>query len=194
LGATGVIEVVVGRPVSEHDLIDRAKRGDVGAFGELVRMHEQIAFRTAYLITRDRDEAQDAVQDAFIRAYRALWRFRSGAPFRPWLLRIVINESRNRGRSAGRRAALAARAQAQVALDAGPSPEATVLESERREAVLAGLNAVSDDHRLVIICRYVLELSEAETAVALSCRPGTVKSRLSRALEHLRDAMEAPRD
>jgi RNA polymerase sigma-70 factor (ECF subfamily) len=153
-------------------------------------MHEQIAFRTAYLITRDRAEAQDAAQEAFIRAYRALWRFRSGAPFRPWLLRIVANESRNRCRSAGRRATLAARAKEQVSGDAVPSPEATLLASDRREAVLAALNALSEDHRLVIVCRYFLELSEAETAAALSSRRGTVKSRLSRALEHLRDAME----
>jgi RNA polymerase sigma factor (sigma-70 family) len=193
-GASGVIGVVGGRPLSEHDLIDRAKRGDVGAYGELVRMHERIAFRTAYLITRDCAEAQDAAREAFIRAYRALWRFRPGAPFRPWLLRIVANESRNRCRSAARRATLAARAKERVAGDATPSLEATVLASERRDAVLAGLNALSEDHRSVIVCRYFLELSEAETAAALSCRRGTVKSRLSRALEVLRDAMEEPCD
>jgi RNA polymerase sigma-70 factor (ECF subfamily) len=157
-------------------------------------MHERIAFRTAYLITRDAAEAQDAAQEAFIRAYGALWRFRPGAPFRPWLLRIVANESRNRRRSAGRRDALAARAKEQVSWDVAPSLEAGLLATERREAVLAALNNLSEDHRLVILCRYVLELSEAEAATALGCRRGTVKSRLSRALEQLRGAMEEPDD
>jgi RNA polymerase sigma-70 factor (ECF subfamily) len=153
-------------------------------------MHEQVAFRTAYLITRESAEAQDVAQDAFIKAYRSLWRFRSGAPFRPWLLRIVTNEALNRFRSSSRRAALAVRAGERASVGAAPSPEAILLSSERRMAVLAALDALSEGHRLVIVCRYLLELSEAETAAALRCRRGTVKSRLSRALTVLRDAIE----
>ena len=83
----------------------RARRGDERAFAELVRMHQEIAYRIAYLISGD--EAEDAVQDGVLKAWRALGRFRPGAPFRPWLLRIVANEARNRRRSSGRRVALA---------------------------------------------------------------------------------------
>lgn len=162
-------------------------RGDVNAYAELVRMHEQIAFRTAHLITRDAADAQEAAQDGFVKAYGALWRFRAGAPFRPWLLRIVGNEAHNRRRSAGRRAGLARRAaDDRISGGAAPSPEAAVLAAERRDALLAALDGLSEPHRLVITCRYLLELSEEETAAALRCRRGTVKSRLSRALDQLR--------
>jgi RNA polymerase sigma factor (sigma-70 family) len=184
---------MVGRP-SEHDLVERAKRGDVAAYAELVRIHEQIAFRTARLITSSDDDAQDAAQEAFVKAYRALWRFRSGAPFRPWLLRIVGNEAHNQRRSAGRRAGLARRAGADRSSGAAaPSPAAVVAGAVRRAAVLAAIDELAEPQRQVIACRYLLELSEAETAAALGCRRGTVKSRLSRALAQLRSEIaEAP--
>lgn len=166
-------------------------RGDVNAYTELVRMHEQIAFRTAHLITGDAADAQEAAQDGFIKAYRALWRFRAGAPFRPWLLRIVGNEAINRRRSSGRRAGLAQRiADDRTSGGAAPSPEAAVLAAERRATVLAAMDELTEPHRLVIACRYLLELSEEETAAALGCRRGTVKSRLSRAMEQLRLKVE----
>lgn len=162
-------------------------RGDVHAYAELVRMHEQIAFRTAHLITGNATDAQEAAQDGFVKAYAALWRFRAGAPFRPWLLRIVGNEAHNRRRSASRHAGLAQRvADDRTSGGAAPSPEAAVLAAEQRATVLAALDGLSEPHRLVIACRYLLELSEEETAAALRCRRGTVKSRLSRALERLR--------
>ena len=91
----------------------RAQRGDPRAYEELVRPHEEIAFRVAYVITRNAADAEDAVQDALVKAWRALGRFRAGEPLRPWLLRIAANEARNRRRSAGRRSALALRAAAE---------------------------------------------------------------------------------
>ena len=75
--------------------------------------------------------------------------------------------------------------------DAAPSPEAAVLGRERRDVLLEAVNGLSEEHRLVIACRYFLELSEAETATALGVRPGTVKSRVSRALERLREEVGA---
>jgi RNA polymerase sigma-70 factor (ECF subfamily) len=108
---------------------------------------------------------------------------------RPWLLAIVANEARNRRRAAGRRAGLALRAaqQAETATGTGgSSPETLVLASARREALLAALGALDERDRSVLTCRYLLELSEEETAAALGCRRGTVKSRTSRALERLR--------
>ncbi|MBA2637948.1 MAG: RNA polymerase sigma factor [Solirubrobacterales bacterium] len=189
------MRTVVGRPLSEHDLVERAKRGDVAAYTQLVRMHEQIAFRTAHLITGNHADAQDAAQEAFIKAYGALWRFRFGAPFRPWLLRIVANESHNQRRSASRRVGLVRRdGDDRTSGDAAPSPEAAALASERRAAVLAALEGLAEPHRMVIACRYFLELSEAETAAALGCRRGTVKSRLSRALKQLGLEMGEPGD
>lgn len=161
------------------------------AYEELVRRYQDVAVRTAYVISPDGD-AEDAVQDAFVKAYAALSRFRIDAPFRPWLLRIVANESRNRRRSAGRRAGLALRAaEDRRPGDAAPSPESAVLADETRQALLAAINGLRDEDREIIAARYFLELSEAETAETLGLPRGTVKSRLSRALSRLRERIAA---
>ncbi len=175
-----------GRPLDDSELIERAKEGDREAFGELVRRYQAVAFRTAYAITRSAAEAEDAAQEGFVKAYRAIDRFRSGAPFRPWLLRIVGNEARNRLRSAGRRERLALRSWDPSFGDAAPSPEGAALDAERRAALLVALERLNERDRDVIVLRHLLDLSEAETAAALGVRPGTVKSRLSRAMGRLR--------
>ena len=167
----------------------RARHGDAAAYEELVRMHQAIAFRVALVAAGNRGDAEEAVQDGFVKAYRALGRFREGAPFRPWLLRIVANEARNRRRSAGRRAGLALRAAAAASGDAAPSPEATALSHERREELLSALARLDDPDRDVLVHRFLLGLGEEETAAALGVRRGTVKSRTSRALERMRAAL-----
>ena len=126
------------------------------------------------------------MQEAFVKAYLALSRFRRGAPFRPWLLRIVANEAHNGARSARRREGLALQAAAADPGGAVPSPEAAVLARDEAEALARALGRLREPDRLVIAYRYLFDLSEAETADALAVRPGTVKSRLSRALAHLR--------
>jgi RNA polymerase sigma factor (sigma-70 family) len=183
---------VVSRPPhSEAALVERARRGDSAAYEALVRAHQDIAFRTACLVTGSSADAEDAAQEAFVKAWRALPRFRADAPFRPWLLAIVSNEARNRRRAAGRRAGLALRAAAErTSGDAAPSSEAALLAGGEREALLVALVALDERDQAVIACRYLLDLSERETAGVLGCRPGTVKSRLSRALERLRARLE----
>jgi RNA polymerase sigma factor (sigma-70 family) len=178
---------VEGRPLQESELVERAKRGDQAAYGDLVHAYQGIAFRTAYVIVGNAAEAEDAAQEGFVKAFYALRRFRPGAPFRPWVLQIVANEARNRRRSAGRRAALLMRTAADAPSgEAAPSPEAAIESREQREALLAAVNSLREEDRLVITCRYFLELSEEETAAVLDWKRGTVKSRLSRALERLR--------
>ena len=182
---------MVDRPLEETELVERARRGDLRAWETIVRTHQGIAFRTAYVLTRSAADAEEAAQDGFVKAYRALGRFRRGASFRPWLLRIVANEARNRRRSAARRERLSLRAAAEVRPgDAVPSPEAALLAREDQERLLAAVERLSDEHRDAITCRYFLDLSEDETAAALRVRRGTVKSRLSRALERLREELE----
>jgi RNA polymerase sigma factor (sigma-70 family) len=187
---------VEDRPPQEAELVARAKRGELDAYEEIVRMHGTIAFRTAWVITGSAADAEEAAQDAFVKAQRALGRFRDGSPFRPWLLTIVANEARNRRRAAGRRDTLVLRlAEERRPGGAVPSPEAALLDSEQREELLAALARLSDTDRRAIACRYFLELSEEETAAALDCARGTVKSRLSRALGRLREELpgeEAP--
>ena len=150
--------------------------------------YQGIAFRTAYLVVGNAAEAEDAAQDGFVKAYRALHRFRSGEPLRPWLLKIVANEAHNRRRSSARRDALTSRAAAESSSgEAAPSPEAALLDRERRESLVAAVDALPEPQRLVIGCRYFLDLSEDETAAVLGVRRGTVKSRTARALDRLRE-------
>jgi RNA polymerase sigma factor (sigma-70 family) len=183
---------VEGRPLEDErridaELIERARGGEIVAYEELVRRYQAVAVRTAHLIAPDGD-AEDATQEAFVKAYAALARFRPDAPFRPWLLRIVANEARNRRRSATRRTGLALRAvEDRRPDDAAPSPESAVLAGERRTTLVNAVNALRDEDREVIAVRFFLDLSEAEAATTLGIPRGTVKSRLSRALGRLRD-------
>lgn len=176
-----------GRPLTDAELIDGARRGDVAAYEELVRRYQEVAYRTAYLVCGDADEARDAAQEGFVRAYGAIGRFRPGAEPRPWLLRIVANAARNRRRAAGRQASLALRsAQDRPSDGAAPSPEVAVLAGERRAELLAAINRLNEDDRRIITLRWFADLSEREMAAVLDVPAGTVKSRLSRAMERLR--------
>jgi RNA polymerase sigma-70 factor (ECF subfamily) len=184
-------DAVEDRPLDEAALLAAARSGDEEAYRQVVTRHETIAFRTAWLITRSAADAEEAAQDGFMKAYRALARFRPGAPFRPWLLKIVANEARNRRASAARHERLAVRAaEERREVDAVPSPEAALLRRERHERLLAAIDRLDDADRTVIACRYLLELSEAETAAVIGKRLGTVKSRTSRALARLRSDLE----
>jgi len=156
-----------------------------------VHAYQGIAFRTAYVIARNASDAEDAAQDGFVKAWRALGRFREGAPFRPWLLQIVANEARNRRRSAGRRANLALRAATEEPSGgAAPSPEATLLSGEQRSELLAAVDELPEEQRTVVALRYFLGLSEHEVAETLGVPQGTVKSRTARALERLRESYD----
>jgi RNA polymerase sigma-70 factor (ECF subfamily) len=157
-----------------------------------VERYREVVFRTAFLIVGEAAEAEDATQDAFVKAYYALPRFRAGAPVRPWLLQIAANEARNRRKAAGRRARLALRVGAdQPPADSAGWPEAAALAAEQRQVLLDALERLRVEDRLTIAYRYFVGLTEAEMAVALGCAPGTVKSRLSRALGRLRERLTA---
>jgi RNA polymerase sigma-70 factor (ECF subfamily) len=193
-GGGGVEQPVAPRPLDDQSLIDRARGGDTAAYGELVRRHQPIAFRTALVFSGSAADAEEAAQDGFVKAWRALARFRDGEPFRPWLLAIVANEARTRRRAAGRRAewtrraavADGVRAQGGGERAASGDPLAVAIAGEARGELLAALAALGDRDREVLSLRYLLDMSEAEIALALGCRRGTVKSRLSRALGRLR--------
>jgi RNA polymerase sigma factor (sigma-70 family) len=183
---------VEGRPLDDSELVTRSRTGDVNAYEELVRRYSQLAFRVAVLITGVAADAEEAAQDGFVKAYRALDRFRPGAPFRPWLLEIVSNEARNRRRSAARRATLELKVAEGVRhVGAAPSPEAAAEAAEERESLLRAVSRLGEDDRNVVACRYFLDMSTLETAAVLGCPEGTVKSRLSRALDRLRLGLEA---
>jgi RNA polymerase sigma-70 factor (ECF subfamily) len=176
--------------LDERQLIERARRGDVGAYDELVRAHQEAAFRAAYMITRDVADAQDAAQEAFIRAYDALGRFDVRRPFRPWILRIATNAALNRVKASQRRQAMAERFGAEtVEREANPSIESRVLARERSRRVWNAIGLLKPDDRQLLILRYFLDLSEAELAQSFDVAAGTIKSRLHRTLAKLRDAI-----
>jgi RNA polymerase sigma-70 factor (ECF subfamily) len=167
--------------------------GDRDAYAELVARHAPAAIRTAALLGAG-DDAEDVVQEAFVKAYAALGRFRPEAPFRPWLLRIVANETRNVHRASGRRTARERRAWEQsrpLLLVRPDDPADALLSAERQAALVRGLDRLSPEQRQVVACRYLLDLDEAETVAVLGWPRGTVKSRLRRALARLRAVMDA---
>lgn len=169
-------------------MIARVRAGEPEAYAELVRAHTSVALRAAMAFGAGAD-AEDVVQSAFIKAYQSLSRFREGAEFRPWLLRIVVNETRNTVRSAGRLRALAGREAlllgSEPLIPESTDPALAALADERRTQLLAALDELSEDQRQVVAYRYLLEMDEAETAEALGVARGTVKSRLHRALTRL---------
>ncbi|MFD6277552.1 RNA polymerase sigma factor [Streptomyces sp. NPDC060209] len=173
---------------SEAAVIARVRAGEAEAYAQLVRAHTGVALRAAVAFGAGAD-AEDVVQSAFFKAYQALGRFRDGAPFRPWLLRIVMNETRNTVRSAGRARAVAGREACHRGADPvipdSADPAAAALAQERRALLTAALDELSEEQRQVVTCRYLLEMDEAETAQALGWPRGTVKSRLNRALKKL---------
>ncbi|MFJ8295997.1 RNA polymerase sigma factor [Streptomyces sp. NPDC094447] len=172
----------------EAAVIARVRAGEPEAYAALVRAHTAVALRAAVACGAGA-EAEDVVQQAFFKAYRSLGRFEEGSAFRPWLLRIVVNETRNTVRSAGRQRAVAGREAdllgGEPRIPESADPAVAAVERERSRRLLDALDALSEDHRQVVIHRYLLELDETETAAALGWPRGTVKSRLSRALKKL---------
>ena len=152
--------------------------------------YQQVAYRAAYLVVRDQAAAEEVAQDGFVRAYRGLQRFRIGEPFRPWLLRIVSNLARNELRARGRRRGLLGRLLGDDAPPPDPSPAVAVEDAERSEQLLAAIGELSREDQEVLHLRYYLDLPEREIAATIDQRPGTVKSRLSRARERLRETIE----
>jgi len=181
---------VRGRPLDDVQLVERAQQGDVSAYEELVRRYQDLAFWTAYAMTRDSEAANDAAQTGFIKAYHALNRFRAGAPFRPWLLKIVANEARNQARSARRRARYELQLAGNHTRDAvAPSSESEAVLALDRDVLLNAVNGLPEQDQQALAYRYFLDLSEAEMAAALGCARGTVKSRLARARARLRESL-----
>jgi RNA polymerase sigma-70 factor (ECF subfamily) len=172
---------------SDDALVGRARAGDHAAYGELVRRHQDAALRLAAGVCGSPEEARDIVQDAFVKGYRSLGRFRGDAPVRSWLLRIVANEAKNEIRGRGRRRLREARHERLRVVDVAGDPVGDRVAAETEAAELLDLLARLDlRDREVLACRFVAGLNEAETAAALDVPIGTVKSRTARALERAR--------
>lgn len=187
--------VLISKDATDSDILACVCAGDPGAYAELVRRYAPIARRTALVLGAGAD-ADDVVQESLVKAYRAAGSFRTGEAFRPWLLTIVANEARNHLRGMRRRIV---REQAVATLTVDlfarsaevSDPAATALDRDRTDRLLTALRALPERDRLVVSCRYLLELDEAETAATLGWPRGTVKSRLHRALRKMRVELAA---
>lgn len=172
----------------EPDLVQLACRGDEAAYQSIVEHNQEAVFRLAYLILGDADDAQDVAQETFIRALRSLHRFDSSRPLRPWLLRITANLARNRRRALGRYWKALRRFAGQV--PEGADVEAQSAQQAEAVELWRAIRHLKRPEQEVIYLRYFLELSTEEVADALNTPPGTVKSRLHRALKKLQGVIE----
>jgi len=182
--------------IPEADLVSTAARGDARAFERLMRLHNRTMFRTARAILRDDAEAEDALQEAYLHAYRSLARFRADARFSTWLARIVVNESLMRLRKQSRRASIvpmqaAAPAEEveQVSDDTMEKPDSSAARAEMRRLLEAQIDLLPDAYRTVFMLRAVEEMSVEETAAVLGIPEPTVRTRFFRARSLLREGL-----
>lgn len=195
-GAPAAYQVEPAR-VDLEQLVRSAQAGDVESFNRLVLAHQDQVYSLAYRFMGQRAAAEDATQEAFVRAFRAIRSFR-GEHFRAWLLSITANACRDELRRQRRRPtrsldapALEGEASAPDPADPGPSPEAAALNAELRAALERALLQLPEEWRLVVVLTDVHGLSYEEVSIAAGLPLGTVKSRISRARGRLRDILLA---
>ncbi len=197
----GVASRAEGRCDPDRDEAHSAAAGDEAAFEALVHRHQRALFNLALRYLGDRDEAQDAVQDTFLRAWRALPRFRGEAMFRTWITGIAINVCRSRLAGAEARCRRQTQSLVQPDGDGGaevdlplpdpsPGPAELARGGELRAALTKALAALSPEHREVLLLREMNGMEYEEVAAVLGCALGTVKSRIARARGALREALE----
>lgn len=180
---------------TDEALVSRARSGDFGAFERLYDRHRVMVFRFAYQMVGRRDDAEDLTQDAFVRAYQNLHRYRDEARFTTWLLRIVTNLATDRIRMSRRRFALeqqeSAGALEWMTLPPDEGDPVENLESERKiAAIRTALAALPPHHRTMIILRDIEERDYKEIAEIMGCTVGGAKLRVLRARRALRDRVE----
>src|SRR6266496_1911029 len=185
--------------LTDPELARRIATGDKHAFELLMRRHNQKLYRTARSILKDDAEAEDAVQEAYLLAYRGMGRFRGDARLSTWLVRIVVNEAVTRLRRRGRSAEVIrldgdAEPDSEIAEadmnEATPEqPEHAALRAETRRLLESKIDELPDAFRLVFVLRALEELSVEETAAALAVPEATVRTRFFRARGLLREAL-----
>jgi RNA polymerase sigma-70 factor (ECF subfamily) len=176
----------------ERELIARCQQGDLDAFEPLVAKYRERVWRLAYQVLRDREEAWDVAQEAFVRAYQSIREFRGQSAFYTWLFRIVVNLATDRLRQQSARArafggeAVTQEEWERTAADSGSPPDQQASRAEERERIGQALDALPPHHRAIIILSDIEGLSYREIAQVLGCPMGTVMSRLHNARKRLR--------
>ena len=173
--------------MDEAELIARSQKGDQQSFHALMERYRTALSRTSYLTTRDNELAKDVVQETLVQVWRSLPSYRPSGSFRAWVLKILVNQSRRQYRRKRLETVPLDAAREMRSDEEGPHDAAQ--REEDHQQVRDALDGLSNDHREVLILRYFSELTVPEIAQALSCREGTVKSRLSRAQDRLRQIL-----
>lgn len=182
----------MNEPVDEHEAIQQLKCGNIAGLELLVRHYYTPAVRVALLVTHERAQAEDVVQEAFLRVYERIAQFDSTRPFGPWFLRSVVNDAIKQASRAARQRPLQNDADAALEshdttpIDPAPGPEALLEQAETVAEVHAVLARLPPAQRAVLVQRYLLDCGEADIARALALPVGTVKSRLHGARRRLR--------
>ncbi|HZS66869.1 MAG TPA: RNA polymerase sigma factor [Burkholderiales bacterium] len=181
---------------TDTELIARILAGNIRAFEVLMYRNKQMLLRTARAILRDDAEAEDAVQEAYLRAYWSLGGFRGEAKLSTWLVRIVANEalarlrqSRRRGNIVPIRANDGRDLVPEAVASSADGPQSRAERNEIRRLLEAKIDALPDAYRAVFVLRALEEFSVEETAEALGILPATVRSRFFRARRQLREAL-----
>ena len=174
--------------MNELLLISRARGGDREAFGELVEQYRDNVYRLAYRMCGNAYDADEAAQEAFVAAWRALPNFRGDAKFSTWLYRLTTNAAIDVMRREKRHQTVGDGEMMELADDAD-SPQETVERTEQQEAVQKALATLSEEYREVLLLRYMEEMDYAEIAEVLQLPSGTVKSRINRAKAALKAAL-----
>ncbi|HLO16213.1 MAG TPA: sigma-70 family RNA polymerase sigma factor [Anaerolineales bacterium] len=174
--------------------IRRLKSGDIGGLEILVARYQAKAVRIAFLITHDELQAEDVVQDTFVRLYRKIGQFDSAHPFEPYLLRSVTNAALNSTRQVKQQVPLDGDpGQVEQLLSQAASVESEVDTLQLKQQIIAALAKLEPRQRAAVVQRYYLEMSEREMAVALDAAPGTVKWLLNAARARLRELLGSER-
>ncbi|MBU8934787.1 MAG: RNA polymerase sigma factor [candidate division Zixibacteria bacterium] len=176
---------------AEQTLIEAAQDGDQVAFGQLIRRHQKRLFRFVYGLVGSFDATEDVVQEAFVKAYRALGKFEIGYDFYPWLATIARNTAYNVIKREERKESLDSlqeKGYDPEAVDLGPLEQ--LLDSEGQRRFQKAVKALPVKYRTVFVLRHIEEMSYTDIAVALKIPPGTVDSRLYRARQLLLDELK----
>ena len=173
--------------MTEDEAVLRCQDGDRDAFRYVVERYKHPLFGTAYLMTGNAAQAEEHVQEAFLLAWRGIRTFRRGSALKPWLMRILVNAVLSEQR---KRSLATVPLEESVPLGTPGRQEEAIEASEDRQAVREALDQLSPEHRQVVVLRYFADLTVRQVADSAGLREGTVKSRLHRALRHMRELLE----
>ena len=195
------VDVCGSRPRAEAEFIERLKRGEAAAFEELVAERSSEIYGLLFRLTENGEEARDLTQETFLRAFQSIGRFRGEADLRTWIYRIAINQARNRWRWWRRR-----RRDSTISLESthgqtnqtvasrlaesSNNPEQQTLAHERELVLRSALHKVGRAYRETVILRDIEGFTYEEIATTLGINVGTVKSRLARGRQELRQKLE----